>query len=159
MKEPYRLFSWWLTIIRGWGPYWAGDVPDVIKPHVPSLLVINQNQKRGHVSRLMTVGLSLAQYGPHQLIIVNHEKSLLHLWPKFVIKLDRISPNLLGELCVTKILYLSEIFHLEFQLDSIICYFPQFLINFCLKFILQRLCWQILKMRRPLKFLVINSLL
>ena len=55
----YRRFQW-LAIISRWGPYWAGDVPDVINIHALAS-VINQNRKRGHVCRLMTTGTSPTQ--------------------------------------------------------------------------------------------------
>ena len=42
---------------------------------VPSIPVWIDDRKRGHVCRLMTSETSLAQYGPHRLIIANHEKS------------------------------------------------------------------------------------
>ena len=42
----------------------------------PSLSVLIDDQKRGHVRRLMTSGTSPTQYSPHQLIFANYEKSL-----------------------------------------------------------------------------------
>ena len=75
-ENSYRLFSW-LAIISRWGPYWADDVPwHHQSTYVPSHSVLIDDRKRGHVCRLMTSGTSPTQYGPHRLIIANHEKSL-----------------------------------------------------------------------------------
>ena len=59
-----------------WGPYtWpVASLTSSIYTCARYKSVINQNRKRGHVCRSMGVGTSPAQYGPHQLIIVNHEK-------------------------------------------------------------------------------------
>ena len=38
------------------------------------------DRKRGLICRLMTSGMSTAQYSPHRMIITNYEKSLFYLW-------------------------------------------------------------------------------
>ena len=67
-----------MTIILRRGPYWGGDVPDVINllpsPRFRSCIV---DRKRGLACRLMTSGTSPPQYGTHRRIIANTEKSVL----------------------------------------------------------------------------------
>ena len=49
-----RLFSW-LAIISRWGPYLAGDVPDVINLHsMPLISVINETESDGMYHQLST---------------------------------------------------------------------------------------------------------
>ena len=84
-----------MRTVLGWWRPWRHKYTDV-----SSLLVINQNRKRGHVCSSMTSRMSPThsesiQYCPHRLIIANHEKRLykvmLEVEPPIMVLLIRIS--------------------------------------------------------------------
>ena len=94
----YRLS--WLVIISRWGPYWAGDVPDVINLHPYPRFWFWPMTKR-HVCRLM-IRPSLTDYCQsreksikcnHIILIWYYNSLLFSFWHLKLVILDGVTLN------------------------------------------------------------------